>query len=149
MAHERADWPCVANSDDSPREDVGVDGASGISRSRGRSTTSSGGEPPTGDILCVRGIRQNIGKRPPAGRADSRSLSALVFILRALDWEGGEGGWGIGAVASDGEDLLKMAKFGHVGSRGGPGVEAGVQTGLTVNVVNAGLPRRTALTGSA
>ena len=146
MANESAGWPGVANSEDSPREGVGVDGASGISRNRGRSTTSSGGEPPTGDILCVRGIRQNIGKRPPAGWAGSRSLSALVLILRALEWEGG---WGIRAVASDGEDLLKMAKFGHVGSRGGPGVEEGVRTGLTDNVVNAGLPRLTALTGSA
>ena len=122
MADESADRPGVANSDVSPREDVGEVGASGISRSRGRSTTSSGGEPCPTELLCVRGIRQNSGKRPPASCADSR-LSALDLILRVVEWEGG---WGIGAVASDGEDLLKMAKFGHVGSLGGPGVEEGV-----------------------
>ena len=43
-ADKSADWPGVANSDVSPREDVGVVSASGISRSRGRSTTSSGGD---------------------------------------------------------------------------------------------------------
>ena len=48
-----------------------------------------------------------------------------------------------------GEDLLKMAKFGHVGSLGGPGVEEGVLTGLIDNGVTLGLPRREALAGSA
>ena len=74
------------------------------------------------------------------------SLTALDLILRVLEWEGG---WGIEAVASDGEDLLKMAKFGHVGSLGGPGVEEGVRTGLTDSGVTLGLPRRAALGGSA
>ena len=145
MADESADWPGVANSDESPREDVGVVGASGVSRSLGRSTASSGGEPCPRELLCVRGIRQNSGKRPPASCADSR-LSALDLILRVVEWEGG---WGIGAVASDGEDLLKMAKFGHVGSLGGPGVDEGVRTGLTDNGDTLGLPRRAALGGSA
>ena len=72
MADKSADWPGVANSDESPREDVGVVGASGISRSRGRSTTSSGGEPCLRELLCVRGNRQNSGKRPPACWAGSR-----------------------------------------------------------------------------
>ena len=45
--------------------------------------------------------------------------------------------------------MLKMAKFGHVGSLGGPGVEEGVRTGLTDNGVTLGLPRRAALAGSA
>ena len=45
MADEGTGRPGVANSDESPREDVGEVGASGISRSRGRSTTSSGREP--------------------------------------------------------------------------------------------------------
>ena len=145
MAIESADWPGVANSDERPREDFGVVSASGISRSRGRSTTSCGGEPCPTKLLCVRGIRQNSGKRPPASGAGSR-LSALDLILRVLEWEGG---WGIGAVASDGEDVLKMAKFGHVGLLGGPGVEEGVRTGLIDNGVTLGFPRRAALAGSA
>ena len=92
MADESADWPGVANSDESPREDVGVVGASGVSRSLGRSTASRGGEPCPRELLCVRGIRHNSGKRPPAYSAGSR-LSALGLILRVLEWEGG---WGIG-----------------------------------------------------
>ena len=132
-AIESADCPGVANSDDSPREDVGVlVGTSDISRSRGRSTTSSA-------------LPQNSGKRSPACWAGSR-YSALGLILRVLEWEGG---WGIGAVASDGEDVLKMAKFGHVGLLVGPGVEEGVRTGLIDNGVTLGLPRRAALAGSA
>ena len=82
MADEGTDRPGVANSDVSPREDDGVDDVGGMSRRRERSSASSGGDPCTVEILCVRGIRQKSGKKPPAGWAGSRSLSALVWILR-------------------------------------------------------------------
>ena len=145
MADEGADRSGVANSDVSPREDDGVDDVGGR---RERSSGSSGGDPCTVEILCVRGIRQNSEKRPPAGWAGSRSLSALVWILRVLEWEGG---WGNGAVAPDDGDLLKIAKFGHEGSLGGPrsDVERGVRTGLTDNEIRVDLLRRTALAGNA
>ena len=56
MAGESTDRSGVANSDVSPREDDGVDDVGGMSRRRERSSASSGGDPCTVAILCVRGI---------------------------------------------------------------------------------------------
>ena len=47
MADEGADRSGVANSDVSPREDVGVDEVGGMTRRRERSPASSGGDPCT------------------------------------------------------------------------------------------------------
>ena len=59
MAGKGTGWPGVTNSGVSPREDDGVDDVGGMSRRRERSPASSGGDPCTIEILCVRGIRQN------------------------------------------------------------------------------------------
>ena len=57
MADEGTDRPGVANSGvSSPREDDGVDDVGGMSRRRERSSASSGGDPCTVEVLCVRGI---------------------------------------------------------------------------------------------
>ena len=138
--------PGVANSDASPREDEGVADVDSMSRNRVESTASCGGVPRTGELLHVLGMRQNSGKRPPTSGVGGRALSALGLTRRVGGWEGS---WSVGTTAAEGGDLLKMAKFGHVGSRGGPVVEGEIRTCRTNAEDKVDFPRRTALAGSA
>jgi len=74
------------------------------------------------------GMRLKSGKKPPGGRAGSGILSTIDWLR--LDLTCAEGCEVVAAASAD-QDLLNMAKLGHVGSLVGPRGEEEVVIGLT------------------